>query len=106
MIKVRFNIDQEGEIVGFDVRSHGDKLVCAAISALAINAINSIEWLADTEVSYEYENERFINFRLTDKPDTSATLLLESLRMGVRSVAEEHPEEVSVEETTVSVDWI
>jgi len=105
MINVLFSIDHEGGIVGFRISNHGDKIVCSAVSALAINAVNSIELLANTDISYEYENERFIDFRLNDEPDANTKLLLESLRLGVRSIVEEHPGEVGIEEKTVSVKW-
>ena len=105
MIRIRFNIDQDGEIVGFNAKDHGDKIVCAAVSALAINAINSIEWLANTDCSYEYENERYIDFRVNDEPDAKTRLLLESLRLGIHSIANEHPGEVAVEQISVLVEW-
>ena len=96
MIKVRFYIDHDGEIVGFRCSSHGDKIVCAAVSALTINTVNSIECLADTGYNCEYENERFIDFRLTDEPDENAKLLLKSFELGIHSIAEEYPGEVDV----------
>jgi len=98
MILIRFNIGLGGEIVGFNISGHGNKIVCAAVSALAINAINSIEKLTHTHFSCDYENERFIDFHLTDKPDANTRLLLESLRLGVRSIADEHFNDVVIEE--------
>ena len=105
MIQIRFDIDQDGEIVGFIANNHGDKVICAAVSVLVINAINSIEWLAGSDFSCEHENEGYIEFRLIDEADMNARLLLESLRLGIRSIAEEHPNEVTVEEISVSVEW-
>ena len=98
MIHVRFSINPGGDIVGFNVDSHGDKIVCAAVSALTINAVNSIEWLAKADFAYECEKERFIKFHLTDEADANARLLLESLRLGLRTIADEHPNELSIED--------
>lgn len=103
MIRVQFRIISGGEIVGFSVDSHGDKIVCAAVSALTINTINSIEWLAHTDFSCECENERFIDFYLTDEADANARLLLESLRLGLRAIADEYPKDLIIEEISVSV---
>ena len=99
MIHIRFYLSREDEIVGFNVEGHGEKTVCAAISALAINTVNSIELLADTNYECEYKNELFIDFRLTDKPDSDSRILLKALMLGVRSVAEEYPGEVEIVES-------
>jgi len=96
MIKVRLDIGRDGGIVGFHADSHGDRVVCAAVSALIINTVNSIESLTDTDFNCEHENERFITFRLKSEADAGARLLLEALMLGLTSIAEEHPGEITV----------
>lgn len=53
MISVRFNYDSSDRITGFDISGHagladsGYDIICSAVSALAINTVNSIENLTD-----------------------------------------------------------
>ena len=104
MIRVGFRINPRGDTIGFNVDHHGDQIVCAAVSALAINTANSIELLTQAKFSCEYENERFIDFRLVDKADANARLLLKSLQLGIHAIADEYPNELTIEEISVSVD--
>ena len=57
MIKVTIYKTERQEYVGFDMEGHagyaeaGEDIVCAGVSALVINALNSIERFTDDETS-------------------------------------------------------
>ena len=59
MTKVTFYQNSEQQCVGFDVNSHagyaeeGEDIVCAAISALVINTVNSIETFTDDSYMFK-----------------------------------------------------
>ena len=67
----------------------GKDIVCSAISMLTINTANSIMTLTDSGISIN-ENDGFISWRFEDKPDEKATLLMDSLILGLRSIEEEY----------------
>ena len=55
MIEIRIKKSDRGDIIGFhmsghaDYAEHGSDVVCAGVSALVINCINSIEEFTDTK---------------------------------------------------------
>lgn len=72
--------------------AYGNDIVCAAVSVLVINTINSIE--AFTEDTFEnavHQEKDVVTFGLTSNPvSEKAELLLESLVLGLTSIAEEY----------------
>jgi uncharacterized protein YsxB (DUF464 family) len=86
--------------VGFEVSGHagyakrGEDIVCAAISVLTINTINSIEKFTDDKFVLK-QNERtgFISFKLKGKPGDEASLLLKSMILGLTDIVKEYGDE-------------
>ena len=93
-----------GQSVGFTVKNHGTSHVCAAVSMLVINTVNSIESLTRLGASgFACKHEDaggFITFSLNKSSprDAEAGLLLDALVLGLCSVRDEHPSEISVVE--------
>jgi len=106
MINAEIRRNSAGKTVGFAVKNHGKSHVCAAVSMLVINTVNSIEILtrvgADGSVCQHDEADGFITFSLNDHTtrDAEAGLLLDALVIGLCSVRDEHPNEISVKEVT------
>lgn len=95
-------IKQNNELVGFKLDGHasfrhyGYDIVCAAISCLSINTINSLEQIAHKEVDV-YQGDGFIEYRLHCKASMQSNILLESARLGYISIAEDYPDYVQYE---------
>ncbi len=98
MIQVTFYREKTGEYTGFRMEGHaefaayGNDIVCAGVSALVINTINSIEAFADDACIQKIHQEKdVVSFAVTSRPvSREAELLLRSLVMGVESVAKEY----------------
>ena len=94
MVTARVIKDPSG-YVSFECKGHagymnkGRDIVCSAISMLTINTANSIMTLTDTKITVD-ENDGFISWRFDDVPGREATLLMDSLLIGLRSVEEEY----------------
>ncbi len=92
MIEITFFQNQEQAFTGFDCSGHaeyadpGSDIVCAAVSALVINCVNSIEALTDAQFSAETPGEGEISFRLQDVSSAYAQLLLQSLALGLEEM--------------------
>ena len=93
MVNVTVYKTSRHEYTGFDFDGHaeyddpGKDIVCAAVSALVINAINSIERFTDDETSCVSDEETGkIEFRLKGKPSHDAVLLLDSLILGLEEI--------------------
>ena len=98
MIIANVGRDGEKKLTSFDVNHHGETLVCAAVSLLVINTVNSIETLTEADISYEYNEEGgYLSFVLLSDRETAegkaAGLLLDALDLGFQSVAQAHPGE-------------
>ncbi len=65
----------------------GKDIVCAAVSALVINTINSIEHFTDDETSCISDEESgTITFRFSKIPSHDAALLLDSMILGLGEI--------------------
>ena len=88
---------QNENIIGFHMEGHsgyadrGSDIICSAISALAINCVNSIEEFTEDEFSVGSDEERgMIDFELTSKPSKESELLLQSLLLGVEEISKSY----------------
>ena len=93
MIKVTIYKTERQEYAGFDMEGHagyaeaGEDIVCAGVSALVINALNSIERFTDDETSCVSDEETgSIEFRFDGTPSHDATLLLDSMILGLEEI--------------------
>lgn len=71
---------------GFD--EYGHDIVCAGVSALVINTINSIERFTE-DVCKKKANEKtgYIRFLFKQEPSKEASLLISSMILGVEEIA-------------------
>jgi uncharacterized protein YsxB (DUF464 family) len=100
LIKARFHRSKTGKFYGFDVRGHGDPAVCAAVSALSVNCVNSIEAFTRLTAKTERLGSGSLSLTLPEIQNggesAEAGLLLESLLLGLRHIMEEHPKDLRV----------
>lgn len=72
---------------GYDIK--GKDIVCSAISMLTINTANSIIALTDSKIDVSYD-EGFISWKFKGTCDERATLLMDAMLMGLRSIEEDY----------------
>ena len=69
----------------------GMDIVCASISVLVINTINSIETFTSTAFICEAEEETGdIDFRFTEEISPDASLLIESMILGLKEIQNDY----------------
>jgi len=95
---IRFEILQRGQqVTGFRVQGHagyaesGNDIVCAAVSVLVYNAINSCERFAGTTLDVSDAGD-VLACRLPSQPSEAVRLLMNSLFYGIEQIAEQYPE--------------
>ena len=93
MTKVNVYKNKQNQYVGFQVVGHagyaeaGEDIVCAAISILTINTINAIETFTNDKFSLKTDEKKgSIDFKLKDAPSKEATLLLDTMVLGIQAV--------------------
>ncbi|HIZ81327.1 MAG TPA: ribosomal-processing cysteine protease Prp [Candidatus Mediterraneibacter pullistercoris] len=93
MIRATIYKNDRHEYAGFDISGHaeysdpGSDVVCAAVSAIVINAINSVERFTDVGTSTVSDEESGkIEFRLKERPSHDASLLLDSMVLGLEQI--------------------
>ena len=96
MTEITFYQTETGDIIGFRSEGHsgyadqGEDIVCAAISALVINTINSINELTDDEMDVDIDDdEGYIDASFFDTPGKEAQLLLKSLALGLTNMEDD-----------------
>ena len=101
MIEVTFD-KKNGKLTGFTFDGHagyaeyGKDIVCAGVSSLVLNTINSIEcFCKDDKFTLDTkEDGGFIAFSLLKDPSKEASLLLNSLELGMKSIKESYKEHI------------
>lgn len=98
MTKITFYRTKSGEYAGFTCDGHagyaeaGGDIVCAAISVLVINAINSLEEITGEEMRVVSDEEtgvircRFVNLPLKE----TSRALMDSLALGLTHIEKQY----------------
>ena len=72
----------------------GSDIICAGVSTLVINTINSIEILTDSLFSVETEEESgLIDFQFQGAVDEGAELLIRSMILGLQGIQQDYGNE-------------
>lgn len=89
----------EASITGFrseghaGYAKHGRDIVCAAVSALVINTMNSVHALTTDVFAYDTDEKKgMVEFKITSAVSPEALLLLRSLFLGLKNIQEEYGE--------------
>ncbi len=96
MTEITFYQTETGDYLGFRSENHagyaeeGEDIVCAAISALIINTINSINELTDDEIDVDMdEDECYIDASFFETPGKEAQLLMKALALGLTNIEDD-----------------
>jgi len=108
MIRVTIRKAPDGTVRALDCEGHaayaeyGNDVVCAAISMLVLNTLNSIESLTDNPFQGDEDKKKGkISVVFPEGLDQAGMLLMDSLRLGVCGVEEQYGKEyVSFSEVT------
>ena len=97
MTTVTFYRDEEDNIFGFEASGHADfakpgkDIVCASISILTVNFVNSVEKLTDSSVDVISDNSTgYMKVTVKDYLNKDIKLLFESLRLGLNGIQENY----------------
>ncbi len=97
MVRVTILKDQKDICRGFETSGHagyadkGQDIVCAAVSALTINTVNSLEQFTEETFSLDSDEKRGrIALRFSHQPNEAAALLLSSYLLGIQGIAEQY----------------
>lgn len=97
MIKVSIYKNAENLVTGFKLTGHagyaesGSDVVCAAVSMLVINTVNSIETFTSDQFTIDQEEESgMLEFHVISPMSNNASLLLNSMLLGLQGVVDEY----------------
>ena len=95
---------KDNTYTGFRIEGHagsadeGEDIICAGISVLAINFVNSIEGLTSDKFSqFEHEDDGIIDFEFTDTISNEAEILIKSLVLGLEQLEKEYKDFISLD---------
>ena len=85
------------QIIGFKALGHagyaeaGEDIVCASVSVLTINTINSIETFTSAKSNLSCDEEcGMIDFRIVGNSGKDVKLLLDAMVLGLETIAEDN----------------
>lgn len=114
MIKARFTRDSHGNLVKFKLTGHADAgeygqdIVCAAVSAVSIGAVNGVEALAGFTPHVDADEvngghlQLVLDQELTGEQMHITQILLENLELSMQSIAESYGDYVQIETSNQS----
>ncbi|MGI6094314.1 MAG: ribosomal-processing cysteine protease Prp [Lachnospiraceae bacterium] len=88
----------EENYTGFLSKGHaeyaeeGSDIICAGVSALTVNTINSIEAFTEDDFSVE-QDDGYIRFQLKGKASTASYLFMKSLVLGLETIRDNYGNE-------------
>jgi len=93
MIKISSIQNEQGNLIGFFSSGHsgyaesGQDIICASVSVLTINTINSIEhFTSDKFDCKQDESKAQIDFKIKGVPSHDAELLLKVMFLGLKDI--------------------
>ncbi len=95
MIEITRIKNEQGENVGFrcyghaGFARHGKDIVCAAVSALVVNTVNSIEEFTEDKFSYA-EKSGLAEFVIVSEVSKEASLFMDSLFLGLKNIEHDY----------------
>lgn len=98
MIRVQI-VKKEGQYQRFSIDGHagyaemGEDIVCAAVSALVINTINSIEKYTDDAFTCDCQDGIVKNWEFTSEVYRESALLMDSLLLGLQNIQKSYGEQ-------------
>lgn len=110
MIQTHFRRNDQSDILSVEISGHAESgpygydIVCAAISALSIGTVNSLAEIGGFTPLVETDEEEggylyvALPGDLSEQQWQTAQILLESLCLSCKSVSEEYPQYVAVQE--------
>lgn len=106
MIEADFFFNKNGDAYGFKIKNHGESLVCAAVSALAINAVNAVKAFVDlkTELVFNAEGGLIVltvPALRSGAVSEAARVIINALKMGFDGINAEYPNSLVVRESSV-----
>ena len=98
---ITFTVWKSGhQYKGFEGAGHagyaeeGSDIICAAVSALAVNTINAIEQFTEDPFEVEEaEDGGLLRIRFSEVPDEKTQLLMDSLVLGIGNIEAEYGNE-------------
>ena len=97
MIRVSFRYDENDIPTGFMCVGHagfakmGKDIVCAAVSALTLNFVNSVEALTEDRFTLDTnEKKGYMRFTFEESPSQASKILLRSLELGLKCIIEDN----------------
>ena len=101
MISISFYRNEEDMIFGFETEGHaeyakpGKDIVCAAVSILIENTVNSIEELLKVKVELtDNPKTGYIDMRVSDYQRSDVQLLFNSLELGLKEIEKQFEKNV------------
>ena len=104
MIRVSIRRNSRGQIYGFTAKNHGRSAVCAAVSTLVLNTVNSIETFTEEDMSVDTpkNDTGYINVLLpgieAGNEGREADLLLSSMLLGLNHIKAQYPSQITIKD--------
>ena len=89
--------------MGFEFNGHagyaesGKDIVCAGVSSLVLNMINSVEAFCEDKYMLDIDEDMgHVKFSFVDNPSYNAILLINSLELGITGISKTYSQHINL----------
>ena len=89
--------------MGFEFSGHagyaesGKDIVCAGVSSLVLNMINSVEKFCEDKYMLDIDEDMgHVKFSFVDNPSYNAILLINSLELGIKGIEKTYSQHINL----------
>ena len=104
MTVVTFKYDEDGLLKGFCASGHagfrkrGSDIVCAAVSILTVNFVNSVDKLTDAHYKGEQDEKKgYLNIDVIEYNRSDIQLLFNSLKLGLEEISKNYSKYLQID---------
>ncbi len=97
MTTITFHITKSGEYAGFTCSGHagfddyGKDIVCAAVSVLVINTVNSLDEIVHEDITVETDEKNgYIDCMFNAPLKETSKVLVDSLKLGLSGIEKQY----------------
>jgi len=110
MIKVEIKRSKKGDVQSFSINGHanaevyGRDIVCAAISVLSQTTLLGLHEIAKINIDYNIQDGNLVcklPINMTDEERQKASLLLETMIIGIKNIYESYSEYIVIHDKEV-----
>ena len=96
MIEMVLYQNSEGSVHRFRIQNHGDPIVCAGVSALAITCANFLSAKFSENIRQSYDGSEYIDVEIIGDITHDMSLIIQNMVFGIDLISDAYPNQIKI----------